>query len=185
MFGFSWSEMLIIAIVTLVLVGPQDIPKVIKALSQAFNMAQKMAAEFKAHFSELAHEIDMKEISKHLEMPKLDIEKRIEDTVDPGRQIRDHFSPVPSQESFQKNEGGADQKPAEPPQRPKEIWEEEENLILLENVPALLPPRLALRLADEKKEWVRPSILPPMTAIHDGMRAVIVEEMSATDSKKD
>ncbi|QCE33609.1 hypothetical protein FAI41_08465 [Acetobacteraceae bacterium] len=182
MFGLSWSELVIIAIVTLVLVGPQDIPKVIKAISQAFNMAQKMGAEFRAHFNELAREVDIQELSKHLEVPKLDLERRIEDAVDPDKTIRDSFSPTSQQNRFESKSQISEVVSSEqtPPviERRKEIWEEEANQHLLAQAPSLLPPRTALRLAEERKEWLRPAIIPPMAALHDGMRAVVVSEKS-------
>ncbi|QCE35510.1 hypothetical protein FAI40_09310 [Acetobacteraceae bacterium] len=189
MFGLSWAEMLVIAIVTLVLVGPQDIPKVIKAISQAFNMAQKMAAEFKMHVAELAREVDVHELSKdldkHLELPKLDIEKRITDTVDSDHQIRSSFSPDYQNDRFEEkvptNQKDLALVEEKVPERRREMWEEPENIVLLEKVPSLLPPRIALRLAEEQKEWLRPSVIPPMVALHDGRRAVVAAEIGARE----
>ncbi|TMV53453.1 twin-arginine translocase subunit TatB, partial [Thioclava sp. BHET1] len=46
MFDIGWSELLLIGVVALVVVGPKDLPMMFKALGQFTAKARSMAREF-------------------------------------------------------------------------------------------------------------------------------------------
>ncbi len=48
MFGFSFSELIVVAIVALVVMGPKDLPKVLRKLGQYAGKLRRMAADLRA-----------------------------------------------------------------------------------------------------------------------------------------
>jgi sec-independent protein translocase protein TatB len=48
-FGVGYSEMLVLAIVAIIVIGPKDLPKVLRTLGQFMNKARGMAREFQGH----------------------------------------------------------------------------------------------------------------------------------------
>ena len=46
MFDIGWSELVVIAVVALIAIGPKELPGVLRMLGQWMGKARKMAAEF-------------------------------------------------------------------------------------------------------------------------------------------
>jgi sec-independent protein translocase protein TatB len=67
MFDISWSELLIIGIVALVVIGPKDLPKVLRALGQMITKVRAMAGEFQGQFQEAMREAELSELKKEAE----------------------------------------------------------------------------------------------------------------------
>ena len=61
MFDISFAEILIIAIVALIVVGPQRLPKVARTLGYLFGRAQRYADNIK---SDIRHEMELEELKK-------------------------------------------------------------------------------------------------------------------------
>lgn len=64
MFGMGWSEMVLIGIVALIVVGPKDLPGMFRALGQFTGKARGMAREFSKAMEAAADESGVKDISK-------------------------------------------------------------------------------------------------------------------------
>ncbi len=62
MFDIAWTEMLVIAIVTIVVVGPRDLPKVMKTIASVVARARAFASKFQADMDELAREAELEEL---------------------------------------------------------------------------------------------------------------------------
>ncbi len=62
MFDIAWTEMLVIAIVTIVVVGPRDLPKVMKTIASVVAKARSFAGKFQADMDELAREAELEEL---------------------------------------------------------------------------------------------------------------------------
>jgi sec-independent protein translocase protein TatB len=48
-FGVGYSEMLVLAIIAVIVIGPKDMPKVLRTLGQFMRKAKGMAREFQGH----------------------------------------------------------------------------------------------------------------------------------------
>ena len=62
MFDFAWSEIALIGVVALVMIGPKDMPVAIRAAARAMKKARRMAAEFQTHVDEMVREADLHEV---------------------------------------------------------------------------------------------------------------------------
>ena len=66
MFGLGWSEMLVIGIVALIVIGPKDLPGVFRTMGQFTGKARMMAREFSRAMDQAANESGVKDISTSL-----------------------------------------------------------------------------------------------------------------------
>ena len=61
------SELLVIAIVALIVVGPKDLPGLLRKLGQMMAKLRGMAAEFRASFDEMARQSELDELRREVE----------------------------------------------------------------------------------------------------------------------
>lgn len=66
MFDLGWSELLLIAVIALVVVGPRDLPRMMRTAGQYMAKARKVAREFQATFDELAKETEVEELRREV-----------------------------------------------------------------------------------------------------------------------
>ena len=64
MFDIGWSELVVIAVVALIAIGPKELPGVLRMVGQWMGKARKMAAEFQGQFQEAMREAEMAELKK-------------------------------------------------------------------------------------------------------------------------
>lgn len=64
MFDLGWSEFLIIGFVLMMVVGPKDLPKVMRTFSKLTGQARSMAREFTSSLEEASKDGDMREVKK-------------------------------------------------------------------------------------------------------------------------
>ena len=67
MFDIAWSELALIAAVALIVIGPKDLPRVMRNLGQWTRRARAMAAEFQRNLDEMMREAELDEIRKEVE----------------------------------------------------------------------------------------------------------------------
>jgi sec-independent protein translocase protein TatB len=64
MFDIGWSELVVIAVVALIAIGPKELPGVLRMVGQWMGKARKMAAEFQGQFNEAMREAEMADLKK-------------------------------------------------------------------------------------------------------------------------
>ena len=64
MFDLGWSEMLIITVVAIIVVGPKDLPKMLRTLGRFVGQAKRMANEFTGQFQDALRESELEELKK-------------------------------------------------------------------------------------------------------------------------
>jgi sec-independent protein translocase protein TatB len=69
MFDISWGEMLLLGGVALIVIGPKDLPGVLKSAGQATAKLKRMAGEFQGQFHDAIRDADVHNISKTLRDP--------------------------------------------------------------------------------------------------------------------
>ena len=63
----SWSHMLLVLIVALVVVGPKDLPKLMRKMGQWTAKARGMADQFRRSFDDMARQSELDELRKELD----------------------------------------------------------------------------------------------------------------------
>jgi len=62
MLDLGWSELLIIGVVALIVVGPKDLPKMLRTLGQYAGRAKSIAREFQRSMDDAARQADIEEL---------------------------------------------------------------------------------------------------------------------------
>lgn len=66
MFDISWSELLILGLVTLIFVGPKELPRFLGQLGRYMGIVRRQANEFRAVFEQAMREAEMDQIQKEI-----------------------------------------------------------------------------------------------------------------------
>jgi sec-independent protein translocase protein TatB len=67
MFDIAWGELLLIGIVALVVIGPKELPAVLRTLGQWMGKLRRMASEFQNQFQEAMREAEMADLKKQVD----------------------------------------------------------------------------------------------------------------------
>lgn len=92
MFDIAWSELGVIAVVALVVIGPKDLPKVLRTVGQWTSKARAMAREFQSGIDDMVREAELDELRKAAKsVTDLSLEKEIKKTFDPDGSLEKQF----------------------------------------------------------------------------------------------
>jgi sec-independent protein translocase protein TatB len=83
MFDISWTEFLLIGIVALIVIGPKELPAVMRSLGQWTRKIRSLAADFQNQFHEAMREAEMADLKKQVDDMASDIK-----TYDPLKDVR-------------------------------------------------------------------------------------------------
>lgn len=67
MFNFGWTELLLIAVVAIVVIGPKELPETLRGLGRGINKLRRMAGEFQGQFNEALREANLEDVKKEFD----------------------------------------------------------------------------------------------------------------------
>jgi sec-independent protein translocase protein TatB len=67
MFELDWEKLLVIAVVAIVVIGPKDLPRALRAVGQWTSKARRMAREFQNQFNEAIREAELDVVQRDIE----------------------------------------------------------------------------------------------------------------------
>jgi sec-independent protein translocase protein TatB len=79
---FDWNEIVLIGVVALIVIGPKELPAVLRAIGQWTTKIRRMAGEFQSQFQEAMREAEM-----------ADLKKQVDEINDPAKVIASDFDP--------------------------------------------------------------------------------------------
>ncbi|HWM48635.1 MAG TPA: Sec-independent protein translocase protein TatB [Xanthobacteraceae bacterium] len=88
MFDIGWSELLIIGVVALIVIGPKELPGVLRSVGYWMGKVRRMASEFQSQFQEAMREAEMADLKKHADDLNQNIRSLTSD-IDPYNIARD------------------------------------------------------------------------------------------------
>ncbi len=81
--SFGFLELIVIGIVALIVVGPQDLPRLMREIGKVFAKMKRMAMEFTSAFDQMAREAEMEELRREMqELRKNNPVQQFKDEVD-------------------------------------------------------------------------------------------------------
>ena len=89
MFSFGWSEIALTLVIIIIVVGPKEIPNLLRQIGSFSKSIKKISREFKKSLSEIAEEGDIKEIKKSISEVK-DLSK----DIDPTKEIKSNIDSI-------------------------------------------------------------------------------------------
>lgn len=167
MFDFAWTEIALIGVVALVLIGPKDMPVAIKAVSTMVKKARKMAAEFQTHVDDMVKDADLHEVREQFrEIRSMDIRGTITRAVDSDGSIRKTLTEDPFKT------------PPPPPAVVTATTDAETATVIAERSqhsiavpeaeppPAMIPPAEVVPAKAEAPAFIPPGAVPPAHGPH-------------------
>lgn len=64
MFDIGWTEIFVIAAVAIIVVGPRDLPKMLRQFGQAVGQVRRMAGDFQDQFKDALREAELDDLKK-------------------------------------------------------------------------------------------------------------------------
>jgi sec-independent protein translocase protein TatB len=123
MLDIGWQELFIVAVVTVVVVGPKELPRVLRTANQWLRKARSLAREFQSSLDELAREAELDDLKKQIaDTGANDIAGSIEKSVDPTGTLKQDVKQAldgGAVESEVKQALTTDDKPAAPSPEPQ------------------------------------------------------------------
>lgn len=93
MFDFSWTEMAIVAVVALVVIGPKDLPGVLRTAGMWVRRARAVAREFQGSLEQMVREAELDEVREQLKKTAaFDLSDEVARTIDPRGELRASLS---------------------------------------------------------------------------------------------
>jgi sec-independent protein translocase protein TatB len=84
MFDIGWTEMLVIAIVMIVVVGPKDLPRMLRTFGKTTAKLRSMAGDFQKQFNEALKEAELDDVKKSVDQLR---------SLDPRNEIKKQLNP--------------------------------------------------------------------------------------------
>lgn len=85
MFDITSSKLLILAIVALIVVGPKDLPILLRTVGKYLGVIRRQAAEFRHQFDEAIREAELDHLKKEFD----DVKREVRATMDEGARAVD------------------------------------------------------------------------------------------------
>ena len=95
MLSFGWSEIALVVVVVVIVVGPKELPNLLRQLGVFSKSLKKASRQFKNSLNELSEEGDLKDIKKSFS----DF-KDIKNNLDPTKNIKEELSSIKETEIF-------------------------------------------------------------------------------------
>lgn len=108
MFDIDTGKLLIVAVLALIVIGPKDLPSVMRQVGQAVGKLRRMSAEFQGQFMDAIKDAEIEDIRRELK----DLEKR--SNFDPARDIQAEMSSFKAEVESAVQAVGADSTVASP-----------------------------------------------------------------------
>jgi len=91
---FSWSEILLIAVVALIFIGPKELPAILHKLGQMTASLRRSAEEFRRHFEQSMREAGYEDLNKNInDLRSLNPSSQLRATIDNA--INQNYAPMP------------------------------------------------------------------------------------------
>lgn len=101
MLDLAWSEIALIAVVALVVIGPKDLPEAVRGVARGVQKLRRMAGEFRSQADELVREANLDELRQQIhDIRTFNVRDEFEKTVDKDGSLRRSFDDDPLRDTY-------------------------------------------------------------------------------------
>jgi len=91
---FGWSELMLIGVVALVVIGPKDLPKALRVAGHWVRKARTLSREFQSSVEQMIREAELDEVRQELKKAtEVDLDKEFRQAVDPTGSLAESLKP--------------------------------------------------------------------------------------------
>jgi len=88
MFDFAWSELGIIALVSVLVLGPKQLPETMRTMAKVMRRVRSLGSEFQGHVNEMIREAELEELrAKVQQFSQTSVAEEVTKVVDPTGEI--------------------------------------------------------------------------------------------------
>ena len=116
MLDIGWTEMLVIAVIAIVVIGPRDLPKMLKTVGGWVRKARATVRELQTGIEDMAREAELDEVKKSVESAT-----RVDNWLDDKAVVKPPAGASPPAAAGPQPSAAAPPAPAEPA-KPAKLW---------------------------------------------------------------
>jgi sec-independent protein translocase protein TatB len=91
---FGWSELMLIGVVALVVIGPKDLPRALRVAGFWVRKARTLSREFQSSVEQMVREAELDEVRDQLKKTtEIDIDNEFRQAVDPTGSLAESLKP--------------------------------------------------------------------------------------------
>ncbi len=92
MFDIGWQELFIVAVLGIIIIGPKDLPRAIRAVSRLVRTARNLVRDFQDGLDDVIREAELDDIKEQVEkVSRFDAVQEIKNAIDPTGDLADDF----------------------------------------------------------------------------------------------
>jgi sec-independent protein translocase protein TatB len=157
MFDIGWTELLVIAVVLIVVVGPKDLPPMLRAFGKMMTRFRKVAGDFRAQFDEALREADLDDVRQTIaDAQKLNPMHSLREAMTPLRQMGDDIK-----SDLQRSTS------VDRPAQPAALMTSEPSPSVQETPPVIAPPPVVVAEVTAKPKVARKPRAKPAVKIDE------------------
>jgi len=113
MFDVGWQELFIVAAIAIVVVGPRDLPRVLKTVMSLVRKARGMAREFQSGIDDVVREVELDDLRKEANsIANMDLEEEVKSALDPTGELEKDMDMGDVQQAIQDSADQMNKAPA-------------------------------------------------------------------------
>jgi sec-independent protein translocase protein TatB len=130
MFDLAWSELFVVGLVAVLVLGPKELPQAMRTFAKAIRKVRSLGAEFQGHFNEMVREAELEDVRRQVQkFSQTSLAEHVTNRVDPKGEIKKEVEgtfqdpdakPLPAPEPGMDGSAAPDQAAAEPVTAPAE-----------------------------------------------------------------
>jgi sec-independent protein translocase protein TatB len=94
LFDIGWSELAVIACVTILVVGPKELPGLLRTMGKTVGQLRKMAGDFQKQFDEAIREAELDDVKKTMKAPFQPLEDARKAALDFQSQVNSQVNSI-------------------------------------------------------------------------------------------
>lgn len=92
MFDIGWTEITVILIIAIIVIGPKDLPRVMRTVGEWVGRAKAMTREFRGHVDDMVRDTELSELKNDIDsVGSLDANTLLENSIDAEGEIKSAF----------------------------------------------------------------------------------------------
>lgn len=96
MLGLDWTELALIAVVAVVVIGPKDLPEAVRGIAKGIQKLRRMAGEFQGQMDEVVREAKLEDVRNSInEIRSFNVRDIVEKEIDKDGALRKTFTEDP------------------------------------------------------------------------------------------
>ncbi|MBX7200843.1 MAG: Sec-independent protein translocase protein TatB, partial [Rhodospirillaceae bacterium] len=100
MFDFAWSELALIGALSVLLLGPKQLPETMRTLAKAVRKIRGLSAEFQGHFNDMVREAELEELRQQVkQLSQANLQSEVSKVIDPTGEIEGALKLDPAAEA--------------------------------------------------------------------------------------